>query len=360
MSPRDRTLQELANEAGFGVSGLASLIGVHRSTVQRHWVSTNWYERFTPRSLGKIMSLIPGADQAVRISALRTRRLEITDRLEALGVAVDQGFFDAANADPEIEPEFLLTALDAARFIMSENKKKAVQCLQALWGRAQTHALDAVFGTHPKYRILQDPGPLVGAAHATLIALKSDGSTSARAIAEAQLGHHIGKAESQLVITGLEEPDRGPAKSPRVQQRSAFFHRGSVMGVLRAEDDPDIAFEYERLVDRYPIAKTVETWAFPSWSGDIYGREEFSVPKTLNLSRTATEVIREIDTYNDAYVLYLVTTFIPLAIGELDARFGDRLPDLRSALLRRAEKTNLKELKDAVEKLANTIPASSC
>jgi hypothetical protein len=62
---------------------------------------------------------------------------------------------------------------------------------------------------------------------------------------------------------------------------------------------------------------------------------------------TAREIVAEIGSYNDAYVWYLVSTFMPLALEELDHRFGDAIPTLRNALAQKAEETSVPDVKDA-------------
>jgi hypothetical protein len=55
------------------------------------------------------------------------------------------------------------------------------------------------------------------------------------------------------------------------------------------------------------------------------------LPSSLSLRNTATEVLREIAVYNDAYLYYLVSTYIPVALRR-DPAFGGKLVELIQAL----------------------------
>lgn len=108
------------------------------------------------------------------------------------------------------------------------------------------------------------------------------------------------------------------------------------MGMLITTNNTDLAQEYERLVASTPVLSVIEEWAFPTYTKDSKPNADFSLPGSLLLRRTATEIIREINSYSEAYVYYLVTTYIPLALNR-DQTFGLRLHDLISALSARIE-----------------------
>src|SRR5262249_21982029 len=69
---------------------------------------------------------------------------------------------------------------------------------------------------------------------------------------------------------------------------------------------------------------------------DSRPNSDFSLPGSLLLRRTATEIIREIGSYPEAYIYYLVTTYIPLALNH-DQTLGLSIQDLIKALSTRVE-----------------------
>ena len=108
------------------------------------------------------------------------------------------------------------------------------------------------------------------------------------------------------------------------------------MGLLISSNDTDLAQKYGRLVAATPVLSVIEEWAFPTYARDSKPNSDFSLPGSLLLRRTATEIIREIDSYSDAYIYYLVTTYIPVALGH-DQTFGLRIQDLIKAISARVE-----------------------
>lgn len=74
----------------------------------------------------------------------------------------------------------------------------------------------------------------------------------------------------------------------------------------------------------------------PTYTRDSKPNSDFSLPGSILLRRTAKEILREIDSYTEAYLLYLCTTYLPLALNR-DPTFGIRLKQLSDALISRAE-----------------------
>jgi hypothetical protein len=341
--PREaKNLQDLALNAGFTVDSLAQVTGLNRATIYRYWLHDDWLQKIGHAALRQIMSVVPGVEQLVGTSVLEDRRKLVTERLQKVGVSVRAEELDAALSDPDIEAQYLFTALMAVAHIIDEEVTPAIYTLRSLWGRSQTRALDAVFGTHPQYTLLEDSRQLTEAAGRSLEKIRETRNyTFQKAVAQAHLAHHIGKC------SGV-----------RVLQTESFFLRGSYMGVLRQEDNLETAQEYAQCVARDPIVQLIESWAFPSWSGDLESMDEYRLPRNVSLANTATEVIREIQVYNDAYVWYLAATFVPLALENIDPNFGGQLKGLRNSLEQKAEETSLQELQEECSKLAKRIAAS--
>ncbi|HEX6152128.1 MAG TPA: hypothetical protein VFZ19_01270 [Solirubrobacterales bacterium] len=356
--PREsRNLQDLAVDAGFTVDSLAQVTGLNRATIYRYWLHDDWLQRIGHAALRQIMSVVPGVEQLVGTSVLEDRRQLVTERLQRLGAPVRNEQIDAALSDPEIEPQYLFTALAAAAHIINEEVNPAIYTLRSLWGRSQTRALDVVFGTHRSYSALENPKQLTEAASHSLAKIRQTRNyTFQRAVAQAHLAHHIGKCSGELVAHARKANKAN--SGVRVLQTESFFLRGSYMGVLRQEDNLDTAQEYAQCVSRDPIVRLIECWAFPSWSGDLESMDEYRLPRNVSLSSTATEVIKEIQSYNEAYVWYLAATFVPLALENIDPNFGGQLSGLRNALEEKAEETSLQELQEECTKLAKRIAAA--
>ena len=119
---------------------------------------------------------------------------------------------------------------------------------------------------------------------------------------------------------------------PEITDRqSALMARSGIMGLLLSSNNTDLAQKYERLVAATPVLSVIEEWAFPTYARDSKPNADFSLPGSLLLRRTATEIMREMGSYPDAYIYYLVTTYIPLALSH-DQTFGLRTQDLIKAI----------------------------
>jgi hypothetical protein len=103
-----------------------------------------------------------------------------------------------------------------------------------------------------------------------------------------------------------------------------------------ATDDIDEAERYSRTVTSSHLASLIEEWAFPTYTHDAKPTPDFSLPRSLLLRHTAEEVLREVDSYNDAYLFYLAKTSIPMTIRR-DPTFGLRREELKARLRARTE-----------------------
>ncbi|MFC6931145.1 hypothetical protein ACFQHO_12940 [Actinomadura yumaensis] len=130
------------------------------------------------------------------------------------------------------------------------------------------------------------------------------------------LTHQVSK------VTGSMEADLSFEVPGR---RTAFMMRGVVMGSLISNDDLELAERYRRELEATPVYAALEEWSFPTYSRDGRISSDFTLPGSLLLRNTAREVLREIGSYNDAYLYYLASTYIPLALRR-DPTFGGAGP----------------------------------
>lgn len=108
-------------------------------------------------------------------------------------------------------------------------------------------------------------------------------------LAEAALVHHAGQPSNDL--------NSVPCIRDR---RAATILRSTVMGLLIKHDDCDLALRYEHLVKQYQPLSAIEEWAFPTYARDARPEPGFTLPRSLLLRNTSTEVLREIDCYSDS------------------------------------------------------------
>jgi hypothetical protein len=135
--------------------------------------------------------------------------------------------------------------------------------------------------------------------------------------------------------------------------------RSSVMGVLIHDDDFDAALRYEQAAARSPALRGVEEWAFPTYTRDARPDPAFALPRSLLLQNTAQEVIREIGSYPDSYVHYLLTVYVPLALAR-DRTFGLALPALKAALTDRLRRDGDPRLRALCESTLRQIEGATC
>ncbi|MDT0351116.1 hypothetical protein [Pseudonocardia charpentierae] len=349
-----RRLRDLAEKAGFNVASLAAMIEVNEATLYRVWLSETWDQEIESINLKRLLSVIPGATEYYAASVFRERSAQVVQLFQKSGFALNMDELDRALAGG-ITPQYLLNSLESVYHVLRGDQDRAIKHLQAAWGLKQSRALDVACGNNPNFDILKDRTELQAAMRDVLSKLLARrGYSFPRTLAEVNLAHQLGKASGDVA----EQADAKVRKNSR-EEKYGFMLRGSYMGALRQADDLDLARRYKARVERSGIVKVVESWAFPTWTGDYPVRSTFELPSEVRLTHTATEVIHEVREYNDAYVWYLVTTFIPLALETIDPKFGNQLRNLADALDVRAEATSMKELAEEARQLSKQIRRTS-
>jgi hypothetical protein len=169
-------------------------------------------------------------------------------------------------------------------------------------------------------------------------------------LAKSQLVHHVTRATGQA-------PDLRQ-RPGELDRQAAVALRSSTMGTLVGAGDPEPADRYRILVERHPAVRLVEEWAFPSWTRDCRPTLDMALPCSLLLRRTAAEALREVGTYGDGYLHYLVTTYLPLALKR-DPTFGLRACELRTALQSRRDKVAEPAVRRSVDQLARHLPTGA-
>lgn len=320
-----KSLSDITKDMGLNMSDVAAFSGLDESTVFRLWDNAGWLDRVSGRSLQSLMSSVPGVAEYCKAHAIRKRLDVLVGDLHREGLSVD---LDALTHSP-IAQQHLLNALEAALYIVrGEATAKTSSFIARFWGQEQDRALETVYSTEPGQGLLHDPQILFDRSVDLAPRLNRKTYSFHSILALNILTHQVSK------VTGTMEADLAFQVPGR---QTAFMMRGVVMGSLISSDDFDLAEKYRRELDATPVYAALEEWAFPTYSRDGRLSSDFTLPNSLSLRNTAAEVLREITAYNDAYLYYLASTYIPRALGR-DPAFGGRLPELVRALeLRGAE-----------------------
>ncbi|RKS77093.1 hypothetical protein BZB76_2465 [Actinomadura pelletieri DSM 43383] len=314
-----KSLSEITKDMGLNMSDVAAFSGLDESTVFRLWDNVEWLDRVSGRSLQSLMSSIPGIAEYSQAHSVRKRRDVLLGHLRAEGLIVD---LEALENSPVPQPH-LLNALEAALCIVrGEPTQKTSSFIARFWGREQDRALELVYSDEPGRGILRDPQILRESSIDLAPRLNRKTYSFHSILAVNVISHQVSK-----VSDGIEADlgTEGPAR------QTAFTTRGVVMGSLISSNDIELAEKYHRELMATPVYRALEEWAFPTYTRDGRLSSDFTLPSSLSLRNTATEVLREIAVYNDAYFYYLVSTYIPLALNR-DLAFGGRLAELIQAL----------------------------
>jgi hypothetical protein len=95
---------------------------------------------------------------------------------------------------------------------------------------------------------------------------------------------------------------------------------------------------YKSRINEDPLARMIEAWMFPAWTGDIASDRPPVTPRQLLLVRTGQEVVDEISVtkYSDAYLCYLAEIYLPIA-RVIDPTVGGHLRRIAEAFSARFE-----------------------
>ena len=313
-----KSLSDITRDMGLTMSDVAAFSGLDESTIFRLWDNAEWLDRVSGRSLQSLMSSVPGIAEYSMAHAVRKRRDGLIGDLHGEGLTVDL----KALENSTVAQQHLLNALEAALHIMrGEATQKTSSFIARFWGREQDRALESIYSPEPD-GLLTDPQKLFDASLDLAPRLNRKTYSFHSILALNILTHQVSKVTGKLEADlSFEVPGR----------QSAFMMRGVVMGSLISSDDFDLAERYRRELDATPVYAALEEWAFPTYTRDGRISSDFTLPSSLSLRNTATEVLREIAVYNDAYLYYLVSTYIPLALKR-DPAFGGKISELIQAL----------------------------
>jgi hypothetical protein len=321
-----QSLARVTDAAGLAMSDAAFVSGLDESTVSRLWEDPNWLDRVSGKSLQALTASVPGVAEYFATHSVLSRRNLLLSELESHGLSVNRPALQLSSAT-EVPHQYLINALDVALTIMRGDDQRACSYLARFWGRQQDKALQRLYAARGHEALLEDPSQLVAASIDMAPRLSRKNYSFHSILAQASFAHHVG------MTTGKLEDGLTP---PITDRQSALMVRSGIMGLLIKFNDTALAQRYEHMVQRIAVLHMMEEWSFPTYARDSKPNADFALPGSILLKRTADEVIHEVGHYSDAYVYYLCTTYLPLAL-ERDSTFGLRLAELGNALTARGE-----------------------
>ncbi|TDE32027.1 hypothetical protein E1289_17085 [Actinomadura sp. 6K520] len=331
---------------GLNMSDVAAFSGLDESTIFRLWDNAEWLDRVSGRSLQSLMSSVPGIAEYSMAHAIRKRRDVLIGDLHGEGLTVDVGAMERSD----VPQQHLLNALEAAlHIIRGEATQKTSSFIARFWGREQDRALEALYSPEPGSGLLSDPRTLFDSSIDLAPRLNRKSYSFHSILALNILTHQVSKVTGELEADlGFEVPGR----------QAAFMMRGVVMGSLIGSNDIELAERYRRELEATPVYAALEEWSFPTYTRDGRISSDFTLPSSLSLRNTAMEVLREIAEYNDAYVYYLVSTYIPLALKR-DPAFGGKIIELIQAIELRGAECRDKRIRQTCNTLVRRLKGAA-
>ena len=317
-TPRgDLTLAAVIDDSGYSIDDVAFLSDLDVSLIRPLWDDLLWPYRTDGRVLQALMSAVPGVDTYLQDLAIHRPINEIAGPLGECGLTLNRSVVNDLAQLGQLD-QYVVHALRAAVHIMGQNERAGAY-LCRFWGQFQDRALHHLFRDGG---LLADPSPLIKAA-VKLCDQMAHEATFAAGVACANVIHHLAQAIGTDAIT--IEPRSRPL---------ALVYRSQLMGELMRSNDVGLAQKYCVEVKGSAVMQAVEDWAFPTYAGDCRAAGDFSLPRSVLLKRTADEVVRELDSYNESHFHYLVAAGIPTGLRR-DPSFGGRRNDLRQPIMSR-------------------------
>jgi hypothetical protein len=334
---RSQPLSRVTETEGLTMSDVAFVSGLDESTVSRLWDDPRWLDRVSGKSLQSLAASVPGVAEYFASHSVLARRDILVGQLESEGLVVNRAAL-LLSVTSDVPHQYLINALEAALNVMRGDERRASAYLARFWGLQQNRALESLFATEGDRALLRNPQQLFSAAIDMAPRLNRKTYSFHSILARATFAHHLGIATGEL---------HSRFQSAITDRQSAFMVRSGVMGLLINSSDLDLAERYAHMVRETPVLAIIEEWSFPTYTRDSRPSSDFCLPGSILLRRTAREVLREAE----SYLLYLCTTYLPLALAK-DPTFGMRLKQLRSVVMSRAEKSEESKVRRACIELA--------
>ena len=334
-----RCLREIAESLSFSIADVAYLSGLEESTISRLWNDPGWLDKISGKSLQALIFVLPGVAEIMTNYPLAVRRERILKEFAKLGVGVNRPAIKHLIAIGAVPEQFVGTALETGLHVLRGNDREAAGHLSRFWARDHDYVLTLLFDGRGN-GLLKNNETLLEASRAMAERLATHGKSFHAFMGYVTLVHHVAKATGEIIAVPPTGGDR----------QVAFTARSSTMGLVISMNDIDAVERYGHSVNRQPLVRIVEDWAFPTYVRDARPTNDFTLPRSLTLSQTATEVLNEIKSYNEAYLYYLSSVYIPLAL-QRDPTFGNKAHQLANLLEQRAELCSETKVRDTVSLL---------
>jgi hypothetical protein len=321
------SLGHIAESTGFTMSDVALLATVSESTLSRLWDDPRWLDRISGKSLQALVSSIPRVGDYVLGYSASDRRARLAASLGGHGLTVDREAFKTLVRDHGAAEQCLSNALNAALPILEGDADRAAACLARFWGRDQDFALSCLLGTSDGPQLLLDPGPLIAAADGIIDNFAARTKSFHAILGQAALIHHLARRSTDIFP---------PLDVSTLNRPTALSVRSLMIGRIIANNDLELTGRYCSLIIKNSFLAVIDEWSFPTYANDARVTHDFSLPRSLMMRRTAREILREIEAYNDAYLYYLAAIAIPTVLRR-DPSFGNRLADLCKSLRHRLD-----------------------
>ncbi|MBL1080087.1 hypothetical protein JK358_37390 [Nocardia sp. 2] len=316
-------LQVLAEADLVSLADLAVFAKIPTSTLGRLWSDPAWLDKVSGATLQRLITAVPGLARYVACRSHAARLETAVHQCTESGLEV-HGARVVELVRAGQSPQYLATVLEAAAAVARLDARDTVAALSRCWSAGPSAALDAVFTPGG---VLADPDLLAGRATQLLDLVDTRGNSMAATVGYGILVHKLTR------LTGTIPGDGG---SPAGDRCAAFAYRSGVIGVLLGAGDHDAAESYARQVAASALLARNELWSLASFCTDIPLTAQMTTSTRDGLRRTATEVIGDVVSLNDAYLHYLLTTAIPVLLAH-DASFGGARTELGHALAGRLE-----------------------
>jgi hypothetical protein len=318
-------LAVLAEAALLGMSDVAFLARMPKSTLSRLWHDPTWLDVVSGANLQRLITAVPGLTAYVE-SRGQTARLEAALQMcteSGLEVRTPQ-LLNMVRSGPGVQ--HLATVLEAAAAVMRMEIRDSIAGLSRCWGLPQSQVLDAVFALAPDVALVAQPQVLTDRAMQMVDRVETVNSI------RPTIG--IGILLHKLTRATGEVPDT--VALGNTNRHSAFAYRSGIIGMILGNGDLDTAIGYHRHLQIDPLLQRNELWSLVTFGGDSALTPDLGSAGRTALHRTAPEVVRDVATQPEAYLHYLVTSAIPVLL-EYDRSFGSSVIALRHAVGRRLE-----------------------
>ena len=133
------------------------------------------------------------------------------------------------------------------------------------------------------------------------------------------------------------DPTTVPTGTPR-DHAQALDVRCNFTRAATRDDDHDLVAWYKNRVETDPLARMIEAWMFPAWTGDVPAGGPPITPSRVLLVRTGEELVHEIQApkYSNAYLHYLASVYLPIAL-RIDKRLGGNVHHIGDSFRARFE-----------------------